>query len=333
MSGFVARNKPTWDELETLVRRARKSVRSMTPDEMNRLDVLYRRTTIHLAQVSTRSSDQALVRYLNDLTASAHSVIYVPPRQSMFAGFARFVVDVIPRSLARNGPYHLVSAALLIGGAVIAYFSAMADPLAAYALWSPGDERQPGSTYDQLLEVLRHGRDDSGGEKFLFASFLFQNNLRVGILAAATGVAAGVPSVILMFYNGMLLGVFAAIHHRAGITAEIWAWILPHGVTEMLAVVLCGGVGLMLGYAVIAPGLRTRRDALHDAGREAGVTIACAFGMLVFAAIVESFLRQSHLSTGARLMFAAATAVFWVLVFVYGYVRERAVNSQRSAAM
>ncbi len=326
MSGFVARNKPAWEELEDLINQARRSPRRMTPEQLSRLDVLYRRTTIHLAQVATRTSDRSLTQYLNDLTAAAHGLIYLPPRQSLFAGIGQFVFEGFARSLARNWRVHAISAALLAGGALLAYFASMADPLAAYALWPRQDPRQPGSTREQLLEVLRGGRDQTGGTKFLFASFLFAHNLKVGLLALATGVLAAIPTAILMIYNGMILGVFVAIHQRAGIDAELWAWILPHGVTELGAIVLCGGVGLMLGQAVVAPGLLTRTEALRQAGHQAGITSLGVAGMLFLAAIIESYLRQSHLSTSARLIFAAGSALFWVAFIVHGFLRERAAR-------
>jgi uncharacterized membrane protein SpoIIM required for sporulation len=325
MSGFVTRNKPAWDELERLVNKARKSMRRMTPEERSRLDVLYRRTTIHLSQVATRTSDRRLTRYLNDLTAAAHGLIYLPPKKSLFEGIGG-LIESFARSLARHWKHHAISAALLLGGALLAYFAAMADPLAAYALWPRSDPRQPGSTHEQLLEFLRHGRNQAGGTKFLFASFLFSHNLKVGLLSMATGVLAAIPTVLLMIYNGMILGVFVAIHRQAGIDAELWAWILPHGITELGAIILCGGAGLMLGQAVVAPGLSTRTEALSRAGQETGITCIGVAGMLCFAAVIESYLRQSHLSTTARLLFAAGSAVFWTLFIVYGYVREQAAS-------
>jgi uncharacterized membrane protein SpoIIM required for sporulation len=326
MSGFQARNKPTWNELEELVEKGRRSMRSMSVEQLSRLDMLYRRTTIHLAQASTRSTDARLIAYLNDLTSSAHSLIYLPPRKSMFAGFAALMFDGIARSIARNWRCHVLSAVLMIGGALLAYFASLTDPLAAYALWPTEDPRQPGSTHEQLLEGLRQGRDQGSGEKFVFASFLFTHNLKVGIMAMGSGVLIGAPTALLMIYNGMLLGVFAAIHVRAGLDTEMWAWILPHGVTELGAIMLCGGTGFILGRAVLAPGLQTRTDALRAAGREAGTTAMGAFVMLLFAAVIESFLRQSHLSTAARLWFAFGTAVFWTLFIVHGFIRERAAK-------
>jgi uncharacterized membrane protein SpoIIM required for sporulation len=324
MSDFITRNKPDWDELESLVKKARRSMRRMTVDELSRLDILYRRATVHLSQVATRTTDTKLILYLNGLTAAAHNLIYLPPRQSVWAGAAKFLVEGFPRLVARNWRYHAVSAVLLLGGILLAYFASMHDLLAAYALVPSGDVRLPGSTREQLLEMLRSGREIGGGEKFLFTSFLFSHNLKVGVLAMATGVLAAVPTTVLMIFNGMIVGAFTAIHHRAGIYAEFWAWILPHGVTELGAIILCGGIGLRLGKAVVAPGLSTRMESMRVAGIESAQTCLGVAAMLVFAAAIEGYLRQSHLSTAARLTFAAGTAVFWTAFLFHGFLRQRA---------
>ncbi|MGB6044530.1 MAG: stage II sporulation protein M [Pirellulales bacterium] len=323
MSDFIARNKPDWDELEQLVNKARRSIRSMTPGQLSRLDILYRRTTVHLSQVSTRTSDQQLIGYLNGLTAAAHSLIYLPPRKSIWKGAVRFLYEGFARLIARHWKCHALSAILLLVGALLAFFASMHDTLAAYALLPAGDVRLPGSTKEQLLDVLRSGRDSGGGTKFLFASFLFTHNLKVGFLAMATGVLAGAPTSLLMLYNGMVLGAFVAVHYRAGIDIELWAWILPHGITEIGAIVLCGGIGLMLGTAVVAPGSVTRMESMRRAGVHAAQACVGVAGMLIFAAVIESYLRQSHLSTEARILFAVATAVFWTFYIGHGFLRER----------
>lgn len=326
MSSFIARHKPEWEELERLVRRGRTSMRSLSPQELSRLDVLYRRTTIHLARVATRTTDRQLVGYLNDLTARAHSLIYLPPRQPIFTGALLFLYEGFARCIARHWKLHAVSAVLLLGGALIAYVICVNDVMAAYALSMPGDPRQPGASREQLEAVLRGGRDSEGGEKFVFASFLFQNNLKVGLLSMASGVLGGVPTILLMLYNGMILGSFIAVHYQAGITWEMWAWLLPHGVTELGAIILCGGVGLVLGRSIVRPGELSRTDSLRLGGREAARTAIGVALMLIAAAIIESYVRQSHLSTNQRLAFAATTALFWALYIGWGFFRERTAS-------
>lgn len=334
MSDFIARNKPDWDELEMLVHRARKHLRQMTPEELSRIDVLYRRTTVNLAQVSSRTTDARLVEYLNGLTAAAHSLIYLPPQRSMWQGALSFVVAGFGRAIARTWRYHVASAVLLLGGAGLAFYLCSHDTVAAYALSMPGDTRTPGSSREQLEQYLTYGRDQQGGTKFLFASFLFQHNLKVGFLALGAGMLAAVPTVVLMVLNGMYLGAFAALHHNAGLATQMWAWILPHGITEIGAIVLCGGVGLLLGRSVVSHGRLTRRESLLRAGREAISICLGVGGMLAAAAVIESYLRQSHLSTEARFAFAAGTALFWTAYIANGFFRERtaAINPDDARA-
>jgi uncharacterized membrane protein SpoIIM required for sporulation len=327
MSEFLTRNKPDWEELEALVARARKRIRRMTPAELARLDVLYRRTTVHLAQVSTRTQSANLVKYLNDLTAAAHSVIYLPPKKSALAGAGKFLTEGFARAVARTWRYQLASALLMIGGGVAAYLAASHDIEVAYALQMPGDPRSPGSTPEQLRDFLTSGREQGSAMKFQFASMLFGHNLKVGILSLALGALAGIPTIFLMIYNGMILGAFTATHHHAGIYTDYWAWILPHGVSELSAIVLCGGVGLMLGRAVLSPGKLTRMESMKRAGNEAAAISMGVAVMLVLAAIVESYLRQSYLSNFWRFSFAGATAIFWTVYFAHGAIRERAAQA------
>jgi len=323
MSGFIARNKPDWDELELLLKRARRSLHRLSPEELSRLDVLYRRATTHLAQVQTRTSDARLAQYLNGLTTSAHSLIYLPPRGRALAGGLEFLLEGFARNLVRQGRWHLASLALLAGGALLAYFAGMEDVEALYALLPPGDPRVPGAPREVLLEVLRSGRDQGAGTKFAFASFLFSHNLKVGMLSMALGILAAVPTCLLIAYNGMILGAFVAVHVQAGLSTEMWAWILPHGITEIGAIVLCGGIGLQLGMAIVCPRQKSQEEALRETAPEVGRTLVGVTLMLIFAAVVESYLRQSNLPDDQRLMFAAGTAVFWVAYLTYGAIRER----------
>jgi hypothetical protein len=174
MSDFVKRNKPVWTELEELVKRARKRIRRLTPEELARLDSLYRRTAVHLAQVTTRTRDVRLTKYLNDLTAAAHSIIYLPPRRSAFKGALLFVTEGFGRAVARTWRYHVAAAVLCFGGAVFAYYAASNDVLAAYALSPPAEmagARMPGSSREQLQGVLQTGPDQGSNVKLLFASY------------------------------------------------------------------------------------------------------------------------------------------------------------------
>lgn len=325
MQNYLQRHESEWNEMESLLQRAGHTGRlaSLTAEEINRLDVLYRTIAAQLAQVKTRTRDPALLHYLNGLTASAHGIIYAYRRPPVWKRTWHFLTHGFACEVMQQWRVHLASLLLMGLGVLVGYLATMRDPTAAYALMPAGELRHPGMTAEALMDILRGGREQDGGEKFVFASFLFQHNLRVGLLALGTGILAAIPTILLIVYNGMYLGAFAAVHTQAGIGLPMWAWILPHGITELGAVVLCGGAGLQLGRAVVCPGLRSRGDRLREAARSvvrigAGVAL-----MLVFAAVVESYVRQSHLTDAARLGFAGGTLLFWVAYFTHGALRNR----------
>lgn len=329
MADFIIRRKKEWEELDKLVRRAssvRNALHRMTPEELNRLDALYRRATVDLAQVNSRTSDRELQQYLNQLVAAAHTIIYLPQREALGKRAGMFLLDGFARCVIRQWRYHLASLLLLLVGVLGGYEASMRDPAATYALMPAQETRRIGSGAEQLIQYLRGGRDQGTEKKTFFASFLFSNNLRVGMLALASGILAGIPTVLLTVYNGMMLGVFTAVHHANGIYTEYWAWILPHGITEIGAIVLCGGMGLYLGRSILCPGRYSRMQSLNNAGKEAFLTIMGVALMLVAAAIIESFIRQSYLSTEQRLIFAGSTALFWAAYFTWGALRQRTLE-------
>ena len=126
MGDFISRHKQEWDELAALLQRGRRSAKRLSPDEKHRLDVLYRRATVHLSQVQTRTTDAQLVGYLNSLTAAAHSLIYLPPREPALRGLWRFLSEGFARSIARQWRFHAVSLGLMLAGFSTSYCSTAA---------------------------------------------------------------------------------------------------------------------------------------------------------------------------------------------------------------
>lgn len=311
-------------ELDALLAKARgRGPAGLTADELARLDELYRLATIHLAQVRARTRNDALIQGLNRLVGRAHSFIYISPKDNPLRRIVRFYTVGFARTIARTAPFHAVAALLFFFGAFIAYHATERHLEAAYAIMGAQEIRLPGVTRDQLEWVLRSGREQDAGDKLIFASMLLTHNTKVGFTAFVLGILAGIPTVFLLLTNGAMMGAFAHIHHDKGIVAEMWAWLLPHGVTEIGAIFLCGGAGLMLGMALLRPGHHTRSESLIAAAREAVRVVAGVVPMFIAAGFIESFLRQSHMSTEGRLAFAAGSAIFWAAYIALGWRMER----------
>jgi uncharacterized membrane protein SpoIIM required for sporulation len=143
------------------------------------------------------------------------------------------------------------------------------------------------------------------------------------MLAFGLGFVAGVPVLLLLFCNGMTLGGMAALFHARGLGVEWWSWILPHGITEMSAIVLAGGAGLALADAMIFPGRRSRSQRLAERGRLAGVIMFGVVGMLFVAGAIEGVFRQLVQDLTTRYLLATTTAVAWAAYFSVAGRRPR----------
>jgi uncharacterized membrane protein SpoIIM required for sporulation len=135
------------------------------------------------------------------------------------------------------------------------------------------------------------------------------------MLCFALGFAAGVPVIYLLFSTGLMLGAMAALYDLRGLGAEFWAWILPHGITEIGAICLCGAAGMVIGTSLVFPGRHTRMRNLALHGREVALLAMGAVVMLFFAGMIEGFFRQMVQNVGVRWSLAAFTLVFWSVYF------------------
>jgi uncharacterized membrane protein SpoIIM required for sporulation len=213
----------------------------------------------------------------------------------------------------------LLSALCLLAGGLGGFLLTVADESWFNALVprAMAEGRGPGSTRDDLLSKEIFG-PWLGWTKALtvMATFLFQNNATIGIVAFTLGVAGGVPTVLLIAYQGLMIGAFVALHSNRGLIIDFLGWLSIHGVTELAAIFLCGGAGLLLGEKVLFPGRYARLENLALHGREAARIAVGAVLMLFLAAILEGVFRQLVASTALRFGIGGATGLLWLAYFL-----------------
>jgi len=305
----IATNRRAEQRLEELVGRAERLRRRLPFDDIRELAALYRASSARLARLRTRGADPEAIRYLNALCVRAYTHLQVPtPRKR---GFGRFFLSELPTTLGATAALQMLVLGLMLAGGAVGAMLASEDPAAIYACVPHG--MYPPSALDRLVasaserrEFLTHSAE-SFGVKSIFSAGLFVHNSRVGLLAFSSGILAGVPTLLLVFGNGVTIGAFAWIFSRDAAWPLFWAWLLPHAIPELLAVTLCSVAGLLLGAAVVAPGRVGTARALRAATRPALELVAAALPLLLVAAGLESFLRQSQLSTATRFAVAFAS--------------------------
>jgi uncharacterized membrane protein SpoIIM required for sporulation len=103
----------------------------------------------------------------------------------------------------------------------------------------------------------------------------------------------------------------------------LWSFISPHGYLELSCIVIAGAAGLMLGDALLRPGLQLRREALARTSRRAVELVLGAAPVLVVAGLIEGFVSPGELPMQFKLVFGPlAGLVLYALLFTVG--RKRA---------
>jgi uncharacterized membrane protein SpoIIM required for sporulation len=318
---FRREREATWNELEALIALADKNgLRSLSADQLARLPHLYRATLSSLSVARSISLDQALVHYLENLVGRAYFVVY-GTRQAMRRQIADFFAWKLPSTIRAAKWHILVAFVVMAAGGLAAFKLTLGDMDYYYAfVGEMAQGRTPASSTAELYGGL-YGEGSVSGSLATFAASLFSHNSRIGIMAFALGFVAGLPTLLLLFYNGLVLGAFAALYHSRGLSLDLWGWLLPHGVTELLAVILCGAAGFLLAHGLVFPGSQTRMDALRERGRQAAVIVIAAVMMLFFAGLIEGIFRQTVTNINVRYAVAISTALWWI--FYFGFVGRR----------
>ena len=320
---FRMEREADWKRLEGLLNRVeRGGPRALNDDELIEMPKLYRAALSSLSVARAISLDQALVGYLESLCARAYFFVY-GARSRLGQRVAQFFRRDWPLAVQRLLPDLMVSIAAMILAGIAAYVLVINDPdwFLSFVPEDLAGGRTPAASRDFLRSTLF---DNGGGDGLsVFATFLFTHNAGVSLLAFAVGFAFGLPSLVLMAYNGCVMGAFLALFGIHGLSVDFTGWLLIHGVTELLAVALAGAAGLHIGRAVAFPGRRTRLDAAAEAGRQAARVMVGVIIMLFIAGILEGVGRQTINSTTMRYAIAAGTGLFW-LVYLFWPRREKA---------
>jgi len=179
----------------------------------------------------------------------------------------------------------------------------------------------------QHLDERRLWTDIPEGYRPLVGPLIIVNNVRVAIAAFAGGLTAGALTLYLLVGNGALLGTVFAVVQAYGLSGGLLSFIAAHGPLEISCIVLSGGAGLRLAWALIRPGERSRRDALRLAGAQAVRVMLLVIPALGVAGLIEAFLSPSEAPLTVKIsvgLFAAL--LLWGYIALMGRPARRTVS-------
>jgi uncharacterized membrane protein SpoIIM required for sporulation len=104
-----------------------------------------------------------------------------------------------------------------------------------------------GDPRERVAKEEKAEKDPLADSKTTFSAYLMTHNTKVSILTLALGVTWGFGTLVMLFYNGVILGAVSVDYILAGQTKFLAGWLLPHGSFEIPAILIAGQAGLILG--------------------------------------------------------------------------------------
>ncbi|HEX5084838.1 MAG TPA: stage II sporulation protein M [Blastocatellia bacterium] len=300
---FIERRKANWKRLEELIDQARtaRGLRRLSRDEVRELGRSYRRAATDLAVARVESRDRRLVNYLNNLVVRAHGLIYRNESKGASAVLAFYLYD-FPAIFRRTSRYTLAVFLIFIALGAVSFIATWRDDDFADFAYVSRPFVQSIKNHDKWWEVLNK-------EAPVGAAGIMTNNIGVGILTFALSVFPVVGTIYILKTTALQFGAVNALVFKYGMGHTLWSFVAGHAVLEFTAIFIAGGAGLMVGWSMIAPGERGRREAVVENGAVAIKLMAGCFPMFVIAGLIEAFISPLPIASGYRFAVSAATAV------------------------
>ncbi len=302
----------------------------LTFEQSRELLSLHERASADLSL--TTEADAAEQALLKALVAESFNEVYgsLPFYRRPPFEFLRVFYDRTPRVLYK---YRLFFWIILL----VTLVSALGGTLAVLA----GDDYTPKLILGQGIAEFFQQTVESDGSWALAADIpapvrpvagvgITFHNIQIAVISFLFGIFFAYLTLIIIFYNGYMLGYVAALYLYTGVLAgnsELgWyfiAGVAPHGVLEIPAILLAATAGLAVGVSWLFPGRRTRKDALTETAREVFLLVGAAALLLVAAGLIEAFITplggaitvdRSFTTFGERMQIYAGKMVFGVFM-------------------
>jgi uncharacterized membrane protein SpoIIM required for sporulation len=317
---FINEEKKYWTELETILDKLdRDPLKKMNLSEVKRFHYLYQRTSSDLARVMGFSAETEIRRYLESLVGHAYAEVHELREKPHRFSLLRWFFHVFPQTFRQHMRAFVLALVITAFGFTMGGIAVTIDREAKRVILPFSHLQIDPSKRVAYEEKAGATKDRLKGKKATFSAFLMTHNTRVSLFTFAMGFTWGIGTVLLLFYNGIILGATALDFVHAGQSTFLLGWLLPHGAIEIPAILVAGQAGFILAGALIGWG---RRISLKKRLRTVApklVTLLCGLAvMLIFAGIVEAFFSQYHepvIPYDAKIIFGALELIALILFF------------------
>ncbi len=310
LDAYSAAHRDEWERLAALAKR-----RNLSGAEADELIALYQSGAAQLSVIKTQAGSTALGDRLS-ISLGAARLRFTQAGTNVLSSLPRFFVLQLPAALYRLRWITLCVAATTV---IVA---------GLFAWWALSNHQVLANfgSDAELQQLVKHSFVGyySANPAASFTGQVWTNNAWIAAQCIAFGIVGlYVPTVILQ--NAENLGVSGAVMFAYGKGDLFFEYIAPHGLLELTSVFVAAAAGLRIFWAWVAPGARTRSQALAEDGRALfTVAIGLALSLLV-SGIIEGFVTPSPLPWPVKIgIGAVALGAFLTYMLLVGGRAARA---------
>jgi uncharacterized membrane protein SpoIIM required for sporulation/uncharacterized RDD family membrane protein YckC len=324
---FVMRKRDAWEAFRALAGQAeRAGLKRLGAAAIPGFAAQYREVAADLARARTYAVDSRVLEYLERVVGAGHNALY-GRHTSDRVQVTQLLLREIPAAVVAGRVYVLAALIMFALPAVTGYLLLRERPAIA-------EQVLPDAMIERARVGAEHRAEGIGYAQApsmylpVVASRIITNNVQVAFFAFALGSTAGVGTLLLLVMNGLFFGAVLGLFANYSLAGWLLTFVVGHGVLELTAIFIAGGAGFRIAGAIIAPGDRTRRDALVLEGRMAARMVAAAVTLLAIAGSIEGLLSASDAPAGYKFVASAASAVFLILYLRNGsnYLRGQSLG-------
>lgn len=310
---FEAHHQALWTEIEQLL--------AGNNSQAEQFPARYRRLCQTLALARQRGYSPSLTDYLQQLVLACHRQLYgVEVERPLL--LREWLLYTFPQRVREEWRLLALACLAFFGVALTVGLLVWYAPHWAYSFASSEELHRFQSMYQPDATAI--GRGGAEGDFAMFGFYIW-NNVSIGFRTFASGIFAGIPTLISLASNGMHMGVVGSWLSLDAVTRPVfWSFVVTHSSFELIGLLLCGVAGMRLGLSFLRPARLSRRHAVMAASTRMFPIIVGAALLIVIAAFFEGFWSASPaISQSTKFIVGGAGWLLLIGYFVFAGRRSR----------
>ncbi|MCR9171041.1 MAG: stage II sporulation protein M [bacterium] len=304
---FIEQNKEKWNRFEQLYQS-----KSRDPEE---LSDLYMDITDDLSYAQTFYKRRTVRVYLNQLGQRVYTGVHKQKGESLKKFFTVWRTS-LPLEIYRSRKNILFAFALFAIYFIIGAVTVSNDPFFAEQMFGTGYVEQTLYNIEQGKPLDVYTETSAKGHMDMFI-YITTNNLYVALLTFFGGFFLTIGSHILLFNNGIMVGVFQYFFSTKGLLVTSFLGIWIHGAFEISAIVLAAAAGFTAGNGLLFPGSRTRMQALQISTKRGLKIMLSLVPFIITAGFLESYVTMNYQDLPDWSKWALIGLSFGLILFYY----------------